>query len=87
MKKRKADEYDSQFDDHRDINRNEKTKYINEILSKLKIHHKLKNLDLNIVMVDLDATSLYITAMWDKSSVYPKKESDLLLNLIWKMFM
>ena len=69
------DEYDSQFDVYRDINQEKRTKYINNKLSKLPIHEQLQKLDLNDVLMDFDATSLYPSAMWDQNSVYPKIET------------
>ena len=66
-------QYDSQFDDYRDINQEERTIYINNKLSKLTIHEKLHKRNLNDVMMDFDTTSLYPSAMWDENSVYPKK--------------
>ena len=52
------DEYDSQFDEYRDINQERKEKYVNDKLSKLLVHEKLQKLYLIDVMTDLDATSL-----------------------------
>ena len=34
-----------------------------------------KKLDVNDVMMDFDATSLYPSAMWDEKSVYPRIET------------
>ena len=68
-------EYDSQFKDYRDIDQDEKEKYINEKLSQLPIHDKLKKLDINDVLMNFDATSLYPSAMWDNESIYPRIES------------
>ena len=69
------DEYDSQFNDYRDIDKEERTEHINKELNKLPIHKKLQKLNLNDVMMDFDATSLYPSAMWDENSVYPEIES------------
>ena len=66
------DENDSQFNDYRDNNQEKSTEYINKELNKLPIHKKLQKLNLNDVMMDFDATSLYPSAMWDENSVYPK---------------
>ena len=68
-------QYDSQFEDCRDINQEQRTKHINEELSKLAIHKKFKKLNLNDVMMGFEATSLYPSAMWDEKSVYPKRET------------
>ena len=69
------DEYDSNFKDYRYIDEEERTEHINKELNKLPIHKKLQKLDLNDVMMDFDATSLYPSAMWDKNSVYPEIET------------
>ena len=69
------DEYDSKFKDYRDFDVEEKTEHINKELNKLSIHKKLQKLDINDVMMDFDATSLYPSAMWDQNSVYPKIET------------
>ena len=68
-------EYDSQFNDNRDIDEEERTEHINKELNKLQIHKKIQKLDVNDVMMDFDATSLYPSAMWDEKSVYPKIET------------
>ena len=39
------------------------------------IHKELSKLDLNKIQMDYDATSLYLSAMWDENSVYPKIET------------
>ena len=62
-------ENDSQFKDYRDINNEERTKFYNDKLSKLPIHDKVKKRDLDNVMMDFDATSLYPSAMYDGKSV------------------
>ena len=69
------DEYDSQFNDYRDNDEEERTEHINKELNKLLIHKKLQKLNHNDVMMDFDATSLYPSAMWDENSVYPKIET------------
>ena len=69
------DEYDSKFKDYRDIDVEGKTEHINKERNKLSIHKKLQKLDINDVMMDFDATSLYPSAMWDQNSVYPKIET------------
>ena len=58
-------EYDLQFDDYRDNDEEERNKHINKELSKLAIHKKLQKLNLNDVMMDFDATSLFFSAMGD----------------------
>ena len=64
-------ENESQFDNHRDIDQEEKGKNNNEKLSELPIHQLLKNLDLTDLMMDYDAVSLYASAMSDTESIYP----------------
>ena len=69
------DEYDSQIDDYRDNDEEERTKHNNKEFNKLAIHKKLQKLNLNEVTMDFDATSLYPSAMWHENSVYPKIET------------
>ena len=69
------DKYDSQLKDYRVIDEEERTENINKELNKLPIHKKLQKLNLNDVMMDFDATSLYPSAMWDENSVYLKIET------------
>ena len=61
--KRIEDEYDSHFKDCRDANQEKRTNSINDQLSKLPIHKKLQILNLEDVMMDVDATPLYPFAM------------------------
>ena len=68
-------EFDSKYDDYRDINQKEKEKYVNKKLNMLPIHKALSKLDSNKTQMDFDATSLYPSAMWDEKSVYPKIET------------
>ena len=63
QKKTIEDEYDSQFNDYRDNDEEKGTEHINKELNKLPIHKKLQKLNLNDVMMDFDATSLYPSAM------------------------
>ena len=63
------------------MNEDEKTKYVNDKLSKLTIHNKLKKLDLNEIGMDFDATSLFASPMWDKSSLCPKVENGFAFKL------
>ena len=65
-------EFDSQFENYRDINQEERRKGINKESNKLAIHKIIQKLNLNDVVMDFDATSLYHSAMWDENSVYPK---------------
>ena len=67
-----AKEFDSKYDDYRDI---DKKKYVNKKLNMLSIHKELSKLNSNKTQMDFDATSLYPSAMWDENSVYPKIET------------
>ena len=69
------DEFDSNFKDYRDIDEEERSEHINKEPNKFPIHKKLQKLDVNDVMMDFDATSLYPSAVWDEKSVYPKIET------------
>ena len=51
-------EFDSRYDDYRDINEKEKEKYVNRKLNMLPIHKELSKLDSNKTQMDFDATSL-----------------------------
>ena len=73
--KQYAKEFDSKYEDYRDIDQKEKAIYVNRKLNMLSIHKELSKLDSNKTQIDFDATSLYPSAMWDKKSVYPKIET------------
>ena len=73
--KQYAKEFDSKYDDYRDIDQKEKEKYVNRKLNMLPIHKELSQLDSNKTQMDFDATSLYPSAMWVENSVYPKIET------------
>ena len=68
-------EYENQFDDYRDEDIDDKEKYINEKLSQLSIHQLIKQIKLDELLWDFDATSLYPSAMWDEKSIYPRIET------------
>ena len=68
-------EFDSKYDDYRDIDQKEKEEYVNKKLNTLSIHKELSKLDSNKTQMDFDAKSLYPSAMWDEKSVYPKIET------------
>ena len=68
-------EFDSKYNDYRDTDQKEKEKYVNKKLNKLPIHNKLSKLNLKKTQMCYDATSLYLSAMWDCNSVYPKIET------------
>ena len=77
-------EHDSQFEDYRDDDHEDRTKHFNNKFSKLTVHQKLKQLFLN--GVGMDATTLYPSAMWAEKSVYPKIESGFLkphMNVVY----
>ena len=73
--KQYSKEFDSKYDDYRNIDQREKEKYVNRKLNMLSIHKELSKLDLNKTQMDFDATPLYPSAMWDEKSVYPKIET------------
>ena len=73
--KQYAEEFDSKYDDYRDIDQKEKEKSVNKKLNTLSIHKELSKLYSNKTQMDFDAKSLYPSAMWDKKSVYPKIET------------
>ena len=68
-------EYENPFNDYRLENVEEKEKYINEKLSNLRLHNLIKRRELNHLLWDFDAVSLYRSAMWDEKSFYPKIET------------
>ena len=61
--KQYATEFDSKYDDYRDIDQKEKTDNVNKKLNTLSIHKELSKLDSNKTQMDFDATSLYPSAM------------------------
>ena len=73
-------EFDSKYNDYRDINPKEKEKDVNKKLNMLPIHKELSKLDSNKLQTSYDATSLYPSAMWDCNSVYPKIETGFVLR-------
>ena len=73
--KQYAKEFDSKYDDYRDIDKKEKEKYVNKKLNMLSIHKELSKLNSNKTQMDFDATSLYPSALWDEKSVYHKIET------------
>ena len=73
--KQYAKEFDSQYDDFRDINEEEKNDFINKKLNTLPIHKELSKLDSDKTQMGYDGNSLYPSAMWDENSVYPKIET------------
>ena len=75
-------ENDSQFKNYRDINQDEKPKNVNDELSKLPLHKKLQKLNLIDVMMDFDATSLYLQLCMMRTVFILKCRLVLLLNRI-----
>ena len=73
--KKFEEEYEDQFDEYRDEDVDEKEAFVNEKLSNFPIHHLLKQLKLTDLLWDYDCVNLYPSAMWDKSSIYPKNET------------
>ena len=69
--KQNAEEFDSKFDDYRDINEKEKTDCSNEKLIMLPIHKELSKLESKKTQMGYEGNSLHPSAMWDKNSVYP----------------
>ena len=68
-------EYESQFEDYRDEDIEEKEKYINEKLGNLRLHKIIQRIELFHLLWDFDAVSLYPFAMWDETSIYPRTET------------
>ena len=68
-------EYESQFNDYRDENVEEKEKYINEKLSSFRLHKMIKRIEIFQLLWDFDAVSLYPSATWDENSIYPRIET------------
>ena len=52
-----------------------KEKYINEKLGNLRLHEKIKRIELIYLLWDFDAVSLYPSAMWNENSIYPGIET------------
>ena len=73
--KQYAKEFDSNYDDYRDIDQKEKEKYVNKELNMLSIHKGLSKLISKKTQMNFDATSLYPSPMWDENSVYPEIET------------
>ena len=69
-------EYENKFKDYRDIDEKEMEKFVNEKLSKLPIHQKLKQKQFTDSLKNFDTTSLYPSAIWDEDSKNPRIETD-----------
>ena len=63
------------IDVYRNIDEGEKQTYINEKQGEIPFHQTLSEFDLSHLLMDLDATSLYTSAMWDENSIYPETET------------
>ena len=71
-------EYENKLNDYSHINLEEKEKYIIEKLCKLPIDRLVKQIELNELLCDYDAVSLYpsaTSAMWDEKSTYSRIET------------
>ena len=68
-------EYENQFNDYTDEDKEGKEKFINEKLSNLRLHKIIKRIELIHLIWDFDAVSLYPSAMWDEKSIYPRIET------------
>ena len=68
-------EYESQFNDYRDENEEEKDRYNNKKLGELRLHKLIQRIELIHLLWDFDAVSLYPSAMWDEKSIYPRIET------------
>ena len=68
-------EYESQFNDYRDENEEDKENYIDKKLGDLRLHKLLKQIELIHLLWDFDAVSLYPSALWDEKSIYPRIET------------
>ena len=69
------EEYESKFNDYRDIDEEEMNNYINKKLGDFPIHKLLHDLSLNDLLWDFDAVSFYPNAMSEEKSIYPRTET------------
>ena len=67
-------EKESQFTNYRDEDEEQKENFINEKLSKLHNQPLVKQINLNELLWDFDALSLYSSAMWVEKSNYLRIE-------------
>ena len=68
-------EYESNFNDYRDENVEEKENCINEKISELRVHQLINQSKIKELLWDSDCVSLYPSAMWYKNSIYLKVET------------
>ena len=73
-------EYETEFDDYRKINEDDKNEYVNKKLGELPFHKFLQQLSLNELLWSYDANSFYPSAMSDDKSVYPRIETSYAFN-------
>ena len=65
-------EFDSRYENYREIDQKDRAKDFRNKLSKLKIHGNVQKIDFKNVGIEHDATTSYISAMWDDDSKYFK---------------
>ena len=84
-------EYESNFDDYRVEDLEEKENYMNNKLGELPFHKLLQQLSLDSLLWGYDGVGLYPSATWDKKSLYPKTETgyafseDMIKELVEKI--
>ena len=69
------EEYESKFDDYRDIDEEETNIYINKKLGEFPSHKLLQELSLIDLLWDFDVVSIYPSAMSIEKSIYPQIET------------
>ena len=69
------EQYESKFNDFKDIDEEELGKFISKKLGELPIHQFSKQFGLNEFLCSYDANSLYPSAMSDNMSTYPRIET------------
>ena len=75
-------EIENQYNDYRGEDIEEKEKYINKKLSQFPIQHLIKQTKLDDLLWDFGAVSLFPSAMWDSSSIYPRIGTVMLFQRI-----
>ena len=75
------DEYDSQIKDYRNIDLDDRTNNTINKPGKLSFHKERREINPDDVMMDFDATSLYLSAKNVKKSFYPEMEIGFALKL------
>ena len=74
--------YESRYVDYRRIDTKEQEKYVNKKLASLPISKKLNKIDKSDLLVSIDYTSLYPSAMSCPTSTWPKIETSIAINPI-----